>query len=93
LQKIIGVTEFQRGFRAVFEEVAHKRVPCILTRGNRPEAVLVPYEDFARFQELQEKAILARFDRLRERMVARHARLDEDQLAADIAAARNEPSA
>ena len=39
MQKIVGVTELQRRFRAIFDEVADK-TPYILTRGSRPEAAL-----------------------------------------------------
>lgn len=87
MQKIVGVTEFQRGFRSVFDEVVSKRVPCILTRGSRPEAVLIAYEDFSRFQELEEKTVLARFDRLVGRMAARNASFSEDEVAGDVQAA------
>ncbi|MBI2940784.1 MAG: type II toxin-antitoxin system Phd/YefM family antitoxin [Chloroflexi bacterium] len=90
LQRIIGVTELQRHFRAVLDEVVSGRVPCILTRGSRPEAVLIPYEDFVRFQELRENETLARFDRLRARLAAQNARYSEDEVAADVEAARTE---
>lgn len=86
MQKIVGVTEFQRGFRSVFDGVVRKRVPCILTRGSRPEAVLIAYEDFARFQELEEKAVLARFDRLVVRMAERNASFSEEEIAVDVQA-------
>ncbi|OGO42611.1 MAG: hypothetical protein A2Z04_07615 [Chloroflexi bacterium RBG_16_57_9] len=55
MHKIMGVTEVQRRFRTVFDEVAKKHIPYVLTRGSRPEAALIPYEDFVRFQEMQEK--------------------------------------
>lgn len=58
IHKVIGVTEFPQGFRTAFGGVVHKRVPCVLTRGSRPEAVLMPYDDFRRFKELKEKAVL-----------------------------------
>ena len=64
MQKIIGVTELQRRFRSVFDEVAHKHTPYILTRGSRPEAVLIPYEEFLRLQALQEEAGLAHSDHI-----------------------------
>ena len=32
MNKIIGVTELQRNFRAVFDEVVKRRTPYILTR-------------------------------------------------------------
>jgi len=88
MYRIIGVTELQRRFRSVFDEVAHKRIPYVLTRGSRPEVVLVPYEDFLRFQELQEKEVLIRFDRLLARMAAQNAAYSEEEIAADIATAR-----
>ena len=87
MERIVGVTEFQRGFRAVLDEVVGKRVPCILTKGSRPTAVLIPYEDFARFRALEEKAVLARFDRLLERMDERNAGVSDEQVAADVDAA------
>ena len=90
MEKIIGVTELQRRFRAVFDEVAQRRIPYILTRGSRPEAVLISYEDFVRYQELQEKTILARFDQLLNRMVEKNALYDEEDVKADIEAARAE---
>ena len=84
MQKIIGVTELQRSFRAVLDEVSQRRVPYILTRGSRPEAVIIPYDDFVRFQELQEQATLARFDWLLSRMATENAQYNEEEVAADI---------
>ena len=90
MYKIIGVTELQRRFRAVLDEVAHKHTLYILTRGSRPEAALVPYDEYLRFQEFQEQAVLARFDRLLARMVQQNAAFSEAEVAADIQAARSE---
>ncbi len=88
MQKIIGVTELQRRFRPFFEEVVRKRIPLILTRGSRPEAVLIPYEDYLRFQELQESEVLARFDKVWKRIAETNASYGEDEIAADIESAR-----
>jgi prevent-host-death family protein len=90
MQKIIGVSELQRRFRSVFNEVAHQHIPYILTRGSRPEAVLIPYAEFQRFQALQEAEVLARFDRLMARMVAQNAAYSDDEIMDDVAAARDE---
>jgi prevent-host-death family protein len=91
MQEIIGVTELQRRFRSVFDRVSKENVPYVLTRGSRPEAALISYEDYLAFQELREKEVLARFDRLIARMVEQNAAIDEDEVAADVAAARAEP--
>ena len=90
MNKIIGVTELQRRFKSVFDEVVKRGVPYILTRGSRAEAALLPYEDFLRYQEMQEKEILARFDLLRERMAEQNRQYSEEEVDADIGAARKQ---
>jgi prevent-host-death family protein len=88
MQKIIGVTELQRKFRPFFESVVRKRIPLILTRGSRPEAVLIPYEDYLRYQQMQEAEVLARFDQVWDRLAQMNAEYSEEEIAADIKAAR-----
>ena len=84
MNKIIGVTELQRSFRTIFDEVARRRTPYILTRGSRPEAVLIPYDEYLRFQQFQEKDILGRFDRLIERMAAHNETFSDEEVEADV---------
>ena len=89
MQKIIGVTELQRGFKSVLDEVVRERTPYILLRGSRPEAALISYEDFVRFQRLLERdqRVVEDFDR----WMARQAELSKDwsesEVEADIEAA------
>jgi prevent-host-death family protein len=90
MYRIIGVTELQRRFRSVFDRVARENVPYVLTRGSRPEAALISYEEFLRFQALKEQDVLARFDQLVARMAAQNAAIGEEEVAADVAAARAE---
>jgi prevent-host-death family protein len=82
------VTELQRKFRPFFESVVRKRIPLILTRGSRPEAVLIPYEDYVRFQQMQEREVLARFDKVWDHLAELNAEFSEEEIAADIKAAR-----
>jgi prevent-host-death family protein len=88
MQKIIGVTELQRKFRPFFESVVRKRIPLILTRGSRPEAVLIPYEDYLHYQQLQESEVLAQFDRVWDRLAELNTEFSEEEIAADIKASR-----
>jgi prevent-host-death family protein len=88
MQKIIGVTELQRQFRTFFEDVVQKNTPLVLTRGSRPEAVLIPYRDYLRFQQLQESEVLARFDQVWNRLAQLNASFSEEEIAADIEEAR-----
>ena len=90
MQKIIGVTDLQRRFRSIFDEVARQRVPYVLTRDSRPEAALIPYEDFVRFQKWQEDEVLARFDTLTARLMGQTKPLDDEDAARDVAAAIRE---
>ena len=87
MQKVIGVTELQRRFRSVFDEVVKKGIPYVLTRGSRPEAVLIPYETFLRYQELEEKDVQARFDRLLALMAKQNDARSDEEVAADREAA------
>ena len=90
MQKIIGVTELQRRFRSVFDEVTRKHIPYVLTRGSRPEAALISYEEFLRFQVLRERNVMARFDQLVARMAEQNVAASEEEVAADVDAARAE---
>ena len=88
MQKIIGVTELQRKFRIFFEDVVDKHIPLILTRGSRPEAVLISYEDFVRFQQMQENEVLSQFDQVWNRLAQLNASYNDEEIAADIESAR-----
>lgn len=90
MHRIIGVTELQRRFRAIFDQVAKGNIPYVLTRGSRPEAALISYEEYRRFQALQEQQVLARFDHLVARMAEQNEAISEEEVAADVAAARAE---
>ncbi len=84
MNKIIGVTELQRNFRAVFDEVVQRKTPYVLTRGSRPEAVMIPYEQYVKYVQADEAGVLARFDRLVERMAAVNARYSEAEVETDV---------
>ena len=88
MQEIVGVTELQRRFRSFFDQVVQKNTPLILTRGSRPEAVMIPYQEYLRFQQIQESEVLARFDRVWEKLGELNAEYSDDEIAADIRTAR-----
>jgi prevent-host-death family protein len=84
MQKFIGVTEMQRNFKAIFDEVALEHTPYVLTRGSRPEAALISYDTFLRLMEWQEKEIYSRYDRLAARVAEQNARYSEEEISADV---------
>jgi prevent-host-death family protein len=89
MHQIVGVTEMQRRFRAFFDQVVRKRQPLVLTRGSRPEAVLIPYEDYLRYQQMQESEVLARFDQVWKRLAETNADYSIEEIAEDIQAVRS----
>ena len=86
MQRIIGVTDLQRRFRSVLDEVVADHVLYVLTRGSRPEAALIPYEEFAEFLAWKEREVLQEFDRALARLAERNARYGAGEVAADVAA-------
>jgi hypothetical protein len=52
---------------------------------------MIPYEHF-RWQELQEKEVMARFDRLLSRMAEKSAAYGEEEVAADVERVRKSAS-
>jgi hypothetical protein len=53
-----------------------------------PEAVLISYEDYLRFQQTQESEVLAHFDTVWNRLAEVNASISDDELTADIKSAR-----
>lgn len=84
VNKIIGVTELQRKFRSVFDDVVKRHTPYILTRGSRPEAVLVPYDLYLKFVAADEAGVLSRFDSMVARMTAVNAQYSDKDVETDL---------
>ena len=84
MNKIIGVTELQRQFKAVFDEVAKKHIPYVLTRGSRPEVVMIPYEQYQKFIQVDEAEVLVRFERLQKRMEEVNREYSDEEVENDL---------
>ena len=55
--------------------------------GSRPEAVLVPYEQYLRFAQADEAGVLKRFDNLLARMATVNAKYSDAEVEADLESA------
>lgn len=88
MNRIIGVTELKRRFRSVFDDVVLHHTPYVLTRGSRPEAVLIPYDQYVKFAQADEAGIIQRFQTVVEHMNAANARYSEAEVEADLRAAQ-----
>jgi prevent-host-death family protein len=84
MNKIIGVTELQRQFRTVFDEVVRHHIPYVLTRGSRPEAVLISYEEYVKLLRADETGVIARMNQALERMAEINARHSDKEVEADL---------
>lgn len=84
MERIIGVAELQRKFRAVFDEVVRRHIPYILTRGSRPEAVILPYDKYLKFVRADESGVLDRLDRALARMADLNAKCSDEEVEADL---------
>ena len=84
MDRIIGVTELQRKFSAIFNEVARRRTPYILTRGSRPEVVMIPYDQYLKYVQLDEKGVIERLDRALAYMAEVNAQYSDEQVEADL---------
>ena len=84
MNKIIGVTELQRKFRAVFDEVVRNHTPYVLTRGSRPEAAIIPYDQYVKFIQGREADILRRLDETLARMAEVNAHFTDEEVERDV---------
>ena len=88
MSKIIGVTELQRRFRVVFDEVAEHATPYVLTRDGKPEVVMVPYADWLRMQSSENAALAERIERILAHMEQVSEATTDEQVYTDVSAAR-----
>ncbi|MGH9460779.1 MAG: type II toxin-antitoxin system Phd/YefM family antitoxin [Vicinamibacteria bacterium] len=84
MDKIIGVTELQGKFKTVFDAVVKQGTAYILTRGSRPEVVMIPYERYQELLQMDEAGVLARFDKLRQRVAVVNARYSDEEVETDL---------
>jgi prevent-host-death family protein len=84
MDRIIGVTELQRKFSIIFDEVAKQHTPYVLTRGSRPEVVMIPYEQYLKYVQLDEKGVVERLDRALAYMAEVNAQYSDEEVEADL---------
>lgn len=90
MNQIIGVTELQRRFKAVFDDVTKNRVPYILMRGSKPQAVLISYDEYLKYQARENETEKQRYERVTKRMQELNAFFTDEEIEADVEAAIQE---
>ncbi len=84
MDRLIGVTELQRRFKAVFDDVIKNHVPYILVRGSKPQAVLIPYEEYLRYKKLSEEEANQKFDAMLKRLGELNAHYSDEEVEKDV---------
>lgn len=90
MNKTIRSTDLEHNVRSVLREVAESHVPCVVTEKDEPEAVLVPYDEYLRFQRFQRERVWERIERLRARMAAQNAGIGDEEISADVEESRRD---
>ena len=90
MTRTIRAADLEHNVRSVLREVAESHVSCVVTEKDEPEAVLVPYDEYLRFQRFQRERVWERIERLRARMAEQNAGLSDEEISADIEEARRE---
>jgi prevent-host-death family protein len=84
MDRLIGVTELQRRFKAVFDDVIKNHVPYILVRGSKPQAVLIPYEEYVKYKKLSEEEANQKFDAMMKRLGELNAHFSDEEVEKDV---------
>jgi prevent-host-death family protein len=84
MDKIIGVTDLQRNFRNVLDDVVEQKASDILTRGSRPEAVLISYDLYRQFVAGNSEDVLTRIEHLLARIVRENASYADAEIETDL---------
>ncbi len=95
MQKTMATAELEQCLQAVLDEMVRERVSVVLERDGQPQAALIPYaeyEAFLRFLESRE-LISGRFSEMLDRLAEQNAHISEEEVAADVEAAREEVAA
>src|SRR5512136_322153 len=84
MSRTISVTELRLKFSAIFNDVAKRHMPYVLTRGSRPEVVMIPYEQYLKYVQLDEKGVVERLDRALAYMAEVNAQYSDEEVKADL---------
>lgn len=87
MTKAIERSELPRRIDSVVDDVVREHVPYIVSHHGDPEAAVIPYADFLRWQQFAEQDVLDRFRHLLQRMDALNAGYSDEEIAEDVAAA------
>jgi len=88
MNKTIEIAELQKDVNHVVEEVASTKVPYVLTRNDKPSAVMISYEDYIKL--LSREDVIARFNESWAKLGDMNIKYSEEEVAADLELATQE---
>ncbi len=62
MSKVIGVTEARAKLKSIIDEIKKEGESFILARGSKPEAVIIPYEEYLANEKRNQQRWNERFD-------------------------------
>ncbi|MDI6815836.1 MAG: type II toxin-antitoxin system Phd/YefM family antitoxin [Actinomycetota bacterium] len=62
MSKIIGVTEARSKLGEIVSDVSKKKESYILTRGSKPQAAIIPYDEYLAIEEREKQLWDERFE-------------------------------
>jgi prevent-host-death family protein len=87
MQKQIDVAELGRRAAEVIDDVVRRQEPYIVARDGEPEAVLVSYVEYLRWQRTSGESADEHFDRVIERLGRLNAHWSDEEVEQDVAEA------
>jgi hypothetical protein len=91
MQRTIDIRDLPERLRAVLDDVTHARASYILAEDGRPEAAIIPYEQFHEFHAMRTKALLDHTHRLESQLAALASGSSEFDAAVETAIAAGLP--
>ncbi len=88
MDKTIEVAELQKDMDNILDDVTGTRITYILTRQDKPSAVVISYEEYIKM--LSREEVIARFNETWMKIGERNAKYSEEEVAADLELATNE---
>jgi PHD/YefM family antitoxin component YafN of YafNO toxin-antitoxin module len=85
--QIISATELRRTLRSVLDDVSSRGVSYVVWHRDHPEAALISYEDYLKFQQVQEAEPEVRMAQLVAKMGELNADFSDEEVEADLSAA------
>lgn len=85
---IISSTDVQRNFTQVLAKLRSSNEPLVVVRDSQPAAVMMGYEEFKRFSEIEKQLVKAKMELVWETLRKKNKNVSDEELNKLIAEAK-----